>query len=163
MLSISVSACELNGSVVREEKNKISEMILPFVLVTIASLLFVVHKFRKSNSSNESKGKKTTGNYWTLMTAVFNFLFRVKSEDRLNSFKQVHKFFPRYVRMKIFNSDNVVIYDPEICKKVFNAQVACQRPFRNCFQLEYGLLSSECKHIFASHPIVMVVQLANLI
>lgn len=120
-------------------------MILAFVLVTVASLLFAAYKFTRKNKSYDGERKKS-GNYWVLMKAVFNFLFRVKSEDRLNSFKQIHKFFPRYTRMRIFNSDNIVIYDPEICKKVFNAQSACQRPFRNCFQLEYGLLSSECKH-----------------
>lgn len=123
-------------------------MILPFVLVTVASLLFVAYKLKGSNNKD---GKKKPGNFWILMKAIFNFLFRVKSEDRLNSLKQIHKFFPRYTRIKFFNYDNIIIYDPELCKKVFSAQSACQRPFRNCFQLEYGLLSSECKHPICFH------------
>lgn len=134
-------------------------MFLAIGLVTIASLLFVLFKFRGSKSSSDKK-KKSAG-IWTILQAVYNFLFRVKSEDRLNYFKQVHRLFPRYTRLTIFNSDNVVIYDPELCKKVFSAQSACQRPFRNCFQLNYGLLSSECKHRKLSR--LMVVRLANLI
>lgn len=118
-------------------------MFLPLVLVTIASLLFAFFKFRRGKSSSETQKK---AGVWLIMQAVFKFLFRVKSEDRLNSFKTIHKFFPRFTRLTLFNSDNIVIYDPELCKKVFSAQSACQRPFRNCFQLNFGLLSSECKH-----------------
>lgn len=118
-------------------------MFLPFVLVTVASLLFLVYKF-KSRDAEKSGKKKLKGNYWVILKGIFDFLFRVKSEDRLNSFKLIHKLFPKFARFKFLNSDNIIVYDPELCKKVYSAQSACQRPFRNCFQLEYGLLSSEC-------------------
>lgn len=82
---------------------------------------------------------------WLMVSAIYRFCFVLSSDDRLDAFKMIHKFFPRYARLKIFNYDNLVIYDPELCKKVFNSQSACQRPYRNVFKLEYGLLSSECK------------------
>lgn len=120
-----------------------------WTLVTLASLLLVTY-LTSVKDKNPDKKKVKSGNYWVIATTVFKFLFQVKSEDRLNAFKQIHKFFPRYTRIKIFNYDNIIIYDPELCKKVFNAQVACQRPFRNCIQLECGLLSSEYHYWKAS-------------
>lgn len=117
-------------------------MFLPWVLVTVASLLFLVYKFRQRDESLDKK--KPKGKFRVIFKGVFDFLFRVKSEDRLNCFKSIHKIFPRFVRVTFLNSDNVIIYDPDLCKKVYSTQIACQRPFRNCFQLNYGLLSSEC-------------------
>lgn len=133
-------------------------MLLPLALVTVASLLLLLYKFRQREGNSESKRRK--GNFWMILKGVFNFLFRVKSEDRLNSFKAIHKLFPRYTRLTLFGSDNLVIYDPELCKKVYMVQTACQRPFRNCFQLEYGLLSSECtqnKFQFHGQPFVSLL------
>lgn len=117
-------------------------MFVPWALVTVASLLLLVYTFQKREENSEKKRKK--GKYAVIFSAVFDFFFRVKSEDRLNCFKAIHKVFPRFLRVSLFNSDNIIIYDPDLCKKVYSAQVACQRPFRNCFQLENGLLSSEC-------------------
>lgn len=75
---------------------------------------------------------------------VYNFCFKVKSEDRLAEFQKVHLVFPRYARVKVPGFDFMAVYDPELLKKIFSAQVACQRPYRNCLKLEKGLLSSEC-------------------
>lgn len=115
-------------------------MLLPWLLVTIASLLFLFIKFSKGKRS-----KRKLKDYWTIAVSSYKFCFKVKSEDRLNALKTIHKYFPRYTRFKIFNYDNIIIYDPELCRKMFNSQTACQRPFRNCIQLENGLLSSECE------------------
>jgi hypothetical protein len=78
---------------------------------------------------------------------AYNFCFKVKSEDRLAEFQKVHLIFPRCARVKLPGFDFIAIYDPEILKKLFNAQGACQRPFRNCLQLQKGLLSSECEYL----------------
>lgn len=119
------------------------KMTLLWLIFSVVPLLFLFYKFTKSSSNEKNKAGRHS---WIIISSIYNFIFKVKSEDRLNAFKQIHKFFPRYTRIKIFNLvDQIVIYDPEICKKVFNAQTACQRPFRNCLQLENGLLSSECK------------------
>lgn len=117
-------------------------MILPWLLVTAASLVFLAVKF-----ASPKKWKILHKIWrWRLIAAeAFKYIFLTKSEDRHNALKHIHKFFPRYCRIKIFNFDYIFIYDPEISKKVFSAQSACQRPFRNCLQLELGLLSSECE------------------
>lgn len=121
------------------------KMFLPWLLVTVASLLFLIYKFAVGRKGEKSKKKGESDNFWLIAKNVYKFCFVVKSEDRLNAFKTIHKFLPRYCRFRIFSYDNIVIYDPELCRKVFNAQSACQRPFRNCIQLECGLLSSECE------------------
>lgn len=122
---------------------KVLKMLLPWLLVTLASVVFLYYKF--TSGKNSSVARRKSGNLWLILTTVYKFIFKVKSEDRLDAFKQIHKVFPRFTRIKIFNFDLVAVYDPEILKKVFAAQTCCQRPFRNCLQLEYGLLSSECE------------------
>lgn len=80
---------------------------------------------------------------------LYRIIFVIKPEDRLSSAKALHELFPRYMRFKFFNLfDVLIVYDPDLLKKVFNSHAACQRPFRNCLQHNYGLLSSECKRIF---------------
>jgi hypothetical protein len=113
--------------------------MLPWLLVTVSSLLFIYLKFNKSQKS----GRKT--NYLMMARSIYSFCFKVKSEDRLNAFQRIHLFFPRYARLKLPGFDFIAVYDPELCKKIFNAQSACQRPYRNCMRLEKGLLASECE------------------
>lgn len=120
------------------------KMILPWLMVTVVSLLFLAARFMAPKKWRLMASIRK----WRLIAAEgFKFIFLTKSEDRHNAFKHIHKVFPRYCRIKIFNFDNIFVYDPELSKKIFNAQSACQRPFRNCLQLEMGLLSSECEFL----------------
>lgn len=118
-------------------------MWLPWFLVTVTSILFLYLKTRKSGKSSGEKQRPSKLRLG--LTALYQFCFVLKSEDRLDAFKLIHKFFPKSVRVKFFKWDYLCIYDPELCKKVFNSQAACQRPYRNCFRLEFGLLASECE------------------
>lgn len=113
-------------------------------LVTIASVLFFVYKLKSGKSSL----KKQLKNFYLIITVAYQFFFKLKSEDRLGVFKYIHKYFPRYFRINFFGHETIMIYDPDLLKKVFNSQSACQRPYRNCIQLECGLLSSECEFDF---------------
>lgn len=120
------------------------KMMFAYSIVAITSLLIFFYKFGGEKFC-PNKVKTKLRNFWFIVAYVYKFCFNVKSEDRLYSLRFIHKVFPRYVRIKIFSFDNIVVYDPELCKKIFNSQSACQRPFRNCIQLEYGLLSSKCE------------------
>lgn len=125
-------------------------MILPWLILSVISLLFLIYKLSNDNKNSNGK-KRASKDYWLIISNLYNFCFKVKSEDRLNAFKQIHKFFPRYTRIKFFNLfDYIFVYDPEICKKIFNSNAACQRPFRNCIQLECGLLASKCEFLKTS-------------
>ena len=118
-------------------------MLLPWLLVTIISLLSFFYKFNNGKISSNRRAE----NIFLILKGAYYFLVKVKSEDRLTALKQIHKFFPRYTRIKFFSFDTIIVYDPELCKKIFSAHSACQRPFRNCMQFHYGLLSSECEFI----------------
>lgn len=142
METIALTSFRVKASIVLDVRIGFKMLILS-LLITLASLLFVFLKFSKGKKS--LKVKKNFRQFRIFLNAAFQFLFKVKSEDRLNAIKKIHTFFPGFLRIKIFNYDNLIVYDPEMCKKIFNSQIACQRPFRNCIQLETGLLSSECK------------------
>lgn len=114
-------------------------MLLPLLLIAIILLLLLIYKKITLN--------KTLENVSLILKGAYYFFFKVESEDRLTVLKQIHKFFPRFTRIKFFSFDTIIVYDPELCKKIFNAQSACQRPFRNCMQFNYGLLASECEFI----------------
>lgn len=124
------------------------KMLLALLLVTVVSLLSFFFKFSNGKVTSNKKAQ----NLMVLMKGAYNFFLKVKSEDRLTALKQIHKFFPRYTRIKFFNLDTIIVYDPDLCKKIFNSQSACQRPFRNCMQFNYGLIASECEFIEACEP-----------
>lgn len=125
------------------EVQKLFKMLLESFLVTIVFLLSFFYKF----SNRKISLSKRVENFFLILKGAYFFCFKVKSEDRLTALKQIHKFFPRYTRIKFFGFDTIIVYDPELSKKIFNAQSACQRPFRNCLQFNYGLLASECEFI----------------
>ncbi|CRK94442.1 CLUMA_CG007949, isoform A [Clunio marinus] len=116
-------------------------MVFAWILAIVASILYFIKKLVDGNV-NPKIFYKLLGRYRHILPPILKFCFKDKSEDKLNRFKYVHKIFPRYLRMKFLNFDVITVYDPELCKKIFNSQLACQRPFRNCLQLEYGLLAS---------------------
>ncbi|KAG5674748.1 hypothetical protein PVAND_004699 [Polypedilum vanderplanki] len=110
------------------------------ILMSIAFAIFLYFKvFRKKNSPMQNK-------FQIIVTTIYEYIFLTKEEDRLEKLKFIHEFSPRYIRLKFWKIDYVIVYDPELLKKVFNSQITCQRPFRNCFQLEKGLLASEYEY-----------------
>ncbi|CAG9797348.1 unnamed protein product [Chironomus riparius] len=121
-------------------------MILELFLAALYILFIYFKVFRGSyiwfDNNGEVKRRKKS-KFWNILTTMYDYLLHTKPEDRLLKLRGFHKVSPRFFRVKFWKIDYVVIYDPELLKKVFNSQVACQRPFRNCFQLEKGLLSSE--------------------
>lgn len=146
------------------------------LLITLSSLIFIYFKvFRKNSLFYDKNGKikPKKASYMMIIKTMYQFIFHTKREgmmrlienflkiffsnkisnftDRLDFFKKIHRFSPKFLRIKFWKFDYVAVYDPDILKKVFNSQAACQRPFRNCFQLEKGLLASECK--FTSHKL----------
>lgn len=132
-------------------------MTLPWLLVSVASLLLIVYKFSGGKRSLKATYKK----YRLFTIAVYQFFFKVKNEDRLNVLKHVHKYYPGYLRINILGTEIVMLYDPDLLKKMFNSQSACQRPFRNCMKLEFGLLASECE--FSESAIVIISQQSSTV
>lgn len=119
-------------------------MILGFVMIISYIVYLYFTEFRVPfNEYLKENYVRRRNSFWLVLRATYEFLFVVKSEDRLRFFKLIHNFSPRFYRMKFWKWDYVFLYDPELFKKVFNTQITCQRPFRNCIQLEKGLLSSE--------------------
>ena len=119
------------------------------LFVAVLYLAFLYFKvFRGSyiwfDKNGEVKRRKAP-RFWRILMTMYDYLFHTKGEDRLLKLRGFHKFSPRYFRFKFWKMDYIVIYDPEILKKVLNSQITCQRPFQNCFQLEKGLLSSDCE------------------
>jgi hypothetical protein len=116
------------------------------VLMTIAFIIFLYFKvFRRKDHAEELGKERIRSKFEIIVTTIFEYIFITKEEDRLEKLKFIHEFSPRYIRLKLWKLDYVIVYDPDLLKKIFNSQVACQRPFRNCFQLEKGLLASECE------------------
>lgn len=48
---------------------------------------------------------------------VFDFVFRMKSEDRLQAFSKIHSLYPRFIHVDFFKIKILMVYDPEIAKK----------------------------------------------
>lgn len=118
-------------------------MFLPLLLLIVIGILSFFFKF----TDGKIRSNKRAENLFLILRGSYYFCFKLESDDRLKVLKQIHKYFPRYTRIKIFNFDTIIVYDPDLCKKIFNSQSACQRPFRNCFKFNYGLLASECESI----------------
>lgn len=123
---------------------EIFKMWLPLLLVIFASSLLLL-VFKTKNPGKSVDKKKKHSKLWLILKSVYKFCFVYTSEDRLDAFKYVHLSFPRFTRFKFLNLDYLIIYDPDLCKKVYNSQSACQRSYRNIFRLDFGLLASECK------------------
>lgn len=122
--------------------------MLTQLLITVVFAIFLYFKVFKNKKYEFNKNgsiKRNKSRLRIIASTVYTFIFHTKEEDRLEYFKLIHKFSPRYMRLKFWKFDYICVYDPELLKKIFNSQLACQRPFRNCFQLEKGLLASECK------------------
>ena len=123
-------------------------MILELFVAALYILFMYFIVFRGSHIWFDKDGevrRRKSSKLWMILKTMYDYLLHTKAEDRLLKLRGFHKVSPRFFRFKFWKIDYVVIYDPELLKKVLNSQVACQRPFRNCFQLEKGLLSSECE------------------
>lgn len=123
-------------------------MIIEIFIAVLYLVILYFKVFRGSHIWFDKNGevkRRKTPKLWLILKVMYDYLLHTKAEDRLLKLRGFHKVSPRYFRVKLWKMDYVVIYDPELLKKVFNSQITSQRPFRNCFQLEKGLLSSECK------------------
>lgn len=58
---------------------------------------------------------------WKVLTislnAIFDFFFRMSSDERLQAFRKIHKLFPRFLHVDVLNAKVLVVYDPEIAKR----------------------------------------------
>jgi hypothetical protein len=48
---------------------------------------------------------------------ALNFFMRMSSEERLDAFRSIHRFYPRFVDITVFWFRLVIVYDPEIAKR----------------------------------------------
>jgi hypothetical protein len=51
------------------------------------------------------------------LVATMNFVFRMKSEERLEAFRKIHRVYPRFLHVDSFGLKMLVVYDPEISRK----------------------------------------------
>lgn len=51
------------------------------------------------------------------VNAVFDFMFRMKGEDRLDAFRKIHKLFPKFTHFDFLGLKVLLVYDPEVAKK----------------------------------------------
>lgn len=49
--------------------------------------------------------------------AAFDFIFILKSDERLNAFRKIHQLFPKFLHIDFLNIKVLLVYDPEVAKK----------------------------------------------
>jgi hypothetical protein len=54
---------------------------------------------------------------WTILklslVAIMNFVFRMKSEERLEAFRKIHRIYPRFLHVDMLGVKMLIVYDPE--------------------------------------------------
>jgi hypothetical protein len=53
----------------------------------------------------------------SILNAILDFVFKTKSEDRLDGFRKIHDFFPKFLHVDLLGFKVLLVYDPDITKK----------------------------------------------
>lgn len=85
--------------------------------IFVVSCLVLFPIFWKLYGSKNHKLKKKWNVFKLSANAVLDFMFRMKSEDRLNAFRKIHFLYPKFLHISFFKIQVLVVYDPEIAKK----------------------------------------------
>lgn len=134
------------------------KMFLEIFIFILCLTLFVAYGGKQTKIIRKWKVFKISVN------AVFDFVFRMKAEERLDAFRKIHKLFPKFTHFDFLGLKVLLVYDPVVAKKwdescfiklnivwiskfwrVFTSVQAMQRPFRSYAPLDKGLLFSSCK------------------
>ncbi|CAO1431619.1 unnamed protein product [Diamesa serratosioi] len=117
-------------------------MLVSFVL--FASIVLALVFLNKTKCIKNNRDDKLNGpGIIEIIKSVYELLFKVESDDRLQVLKRIHKLFPRLTRIKIFSYNFVLVYDAAIMKKIFNSPACMERPFAHLLELDKGLLASK--------------------
>lgn len=56
-------------------------------------------------------------NFKLSISTCFKFVFRLKSDERLDAFRKIHSLFPRFLHIDFLGLKVLLAYDPEIAKR----------------------------------------------
>lgn len=86
-------------------------MILEIFIFILCLTLFAVYGGKQAAIIRKWKVFRISAN------AVFDFIFRMKSEDKLDAFRKIHKLFPKFTHFDFLGFKVLLVYDPEVAKK----------------------------------------------
>lgn len=87
------------------------------VVMWIIAVTFLIMLPLLWHGSKSHKLRRKLELFIISVNAVFNFIFRMKSEDRLEAFREIHSNFPRFIHINFFKFRVLMVYDPEVAKR----------------------------------------------
>lgn len=67
--------------------------------------------------SDKKRIKRKLKIFRVSVQTAFNFMFRMKNEDKLEAFRLIHKASPRFLHIDFLGIRVLIVYDPEISKR----------------------------------------------
>lgn len=90
----------------------ISMWTIAIALIILSPILFALL------GGKTHKLKKQWNVFKVSAFASFGFIFTMKSEERLEVFRRIHSLYPRFLHFDFLKLRVLLIYDPEIAKKL---------------------------------------------
>lgn len=81
------------------------------------SFLVLLPIFLNLYGARNQKFKKRWIRLKLSFSAVIDFLFRMKSDERSEVFRNIYKLYPKFVHIDFLNFRVLMAYDPEIVKR----------------------------------------------